>query len=204
MSKRNVLLLLLILLLLSSLSSVVLASWTFTEVFYDAVGNDKGLEWVELVGPPLKEDSLFFDNNGNHLLRLVENHSCSSSNNHANCTIIIADNPVLFKNNFFVNNTDCYLLYDSSFSLSNSGEIIGLIVDGVVANISYPAIAPPGFSISFNGSSWSSTIPNPGFSLFSSNRVLNNCDNLVPEFSGLGILIILLSFIAIFILRFRR
>ncbi|PIP87420.1 hypothetical protein COW81_00325 [Candidatus Campbellbacteria bacterium CG22_combo_CG10-13_8_21_14_all_36_13] len=104
------------------LSVSVNAQIVITEVMYDLeVGSDSGREWVEVCNTASVDVNIsgwkFFENNTNHGLNMVSGSENISSGEFA----VFADNPEKFLIDWpgFSGN-----LFDSAFSLSNTGETI--------------------------------------------------------------------------------
>ena len=147
------------------LPAFVLGEWNVTEVMYDPAGSDTDREWVEFFGDPIPESALFLEDGTPHAIALVQG-ACISD-----CISIIADDATTFLSEFSVGSD--VLVYDSSWaSLKNSGETVGLEVNGTSFEVLYPAIAPSGQSVHYS-TSWSVNTPNPGDMTVS----------MVPEFS---------------------
>ena len=154
----------LILLLILSLPSTASAQISITEIMYDLEGGDSGREWIEIYNSSSNSINLsdwkFFENDTNHGLTEVQGGSMFSSGSYA----VIADNATTFKSDW---GSYSGLLFDSSFSLSNTGELLsirnaeGVDVDSVTYNSDWGA-AGDGNSLNANGSSWSPATPTPG------------------------------------------
>ncbi len=94
-----------------------------SEIMYDPQGSDTGREWVEVYNDTDTPIDLttwkFFESNTNHGISSYSGGNLISANSYA----IIADVPLKFLTD---NPSYTGVLYDSSFSLSNSGELIVL------------------------------------------------------------------------------
>ncbi len=105
-----------------SLANFAFAQIEITEIMYDLEGSDSGREWVEIYNSGTNDVDLsswkFFENNTNHAL-VANTDSIITSGNYA----IIADNVSKFSAD---NPAFSGLLFDSSFSLSNTGESIAI------------------------------------------------------------------------------
>lgn len=141
----------------------VQAAVIFTEVMYDLPGTDSGREWVEVTNTGDSTVDMggytFFEASSNHALTLVSGASILSSGSSA----IITSDPVKFKIDW-PNYSGS--LFDSSFSLSNEGELF-VLKDGtaVMDSVSYdPSVgaAGDGNTLQWNGGSFSSLAPTPG------------------------------------------
>ncbi|HEU0080407.1 MAG TPA: lamin tail domain-containing protein [Candidatus Paceibacterota bacterium] len=98
------------------------AAAMFTEIMYDAPGTDAGREWIEVqnTGESAMDLSTWklFEANSNHKIAAVSSPSLPAGG-----FAVIADNPDKFKADYpdFTG-----LIFDSAFSLSNSGETLVL------------------------------------------------------------------------------
>jgi hypothetical protein len=148
-----------------SFSNFVSANFTINEIMYDLKeGSDTGREWVEVYNN--SENSLdlatfkFFEANTNHALILSQGDTNIPSHGYA----IISSDPVKFKIDWpdFVGS-----IFDSSFSLSNTGESLGIkdmdlnTVDEYVYNTDMGGGAD-GNSLQKISGSWKGAIPTPG------------------------------------------
>ena len=99
------------------------AAVIITEVMYDLSGTDTGREWVEITNTgssPIDVSGYkFFEANTNHSLTLISGSGILQSGSSA----IIADDPTKFSIDW-PQYSDT--LFDSSFSLSNTGEALAL------------------------------------------------------------------------------
>lgn len=111
-------------------ASPVYANVFISEIMYDLEGSDNGREWVEIKNNGIQVDLTgwkFFEANVNHGLTLVQGNVSIPQNEFA----IIADNAEKFLldwPNF------SGTIFDSSFSLSNTGETI-ILRDAGLADI---------------------------------------------------------------------
>lgn len=109
-----------------------------SEIMYDPEGSDTGHEWIEVFNNSSSSIDLtqykFFENNTNHSISISQGNVNISPNGYA----IIADNPANFIADYpsFTGS-----LFDSAFSLSNTGETFSLKDSGqsVVFSTSYTA-----------------------------------------------------------------
>lgn len=142
------------------------AQVVINEVMYDAPGSDSGREWVEIKN--ISADSIdvaewkFFENGTNHGLTLIAGGTTLSSGGFA----IISDNPDKFLidwPNFSGN------LFDSSYSLKNTGELISIRdadlndIDSLAYNTELGA-GGDGNSLQLISGSWTAALPTPGSS----------------------------------------
>src|SRR3989344_2910155 len=101
----------------------VSASMVINEIMYDLKGSDTDREWIEVVNAGGDAVDLsewkFFEANTNHKLTLVLGQATLPPGAYA----VIVDNPEKFKNDWPGYSG---VLFDSSFSLNNTGETISL------------------------------------------------------------------------------
>src|SRR3989344_430130 len=122
-------------LLLALIPSSAYAGVVITEIMYDLSGNDEGREWVEIYndGPVYNLSNWkFFESDTNHILTYIQGGSQGGGQIYTDEYAVIADNSVQFLIDYpnFQG-----LLFDSSFSLSNTGETISIrYPNGDVAN----------------------------------------------------------------------
>ncbi|OGI76111.1 hypothetical protein A3C67_01555 [Candidatus Nomurabacteria bacterium RIFCSPHIGHO2_02_FULL_42_19] len=142
----------------------VLASLEISEIMYDLkTGSDDGREWVEIFN---NSDSSvdfstfkFFEGDTNHKLTLIQGDIKVGTAGYA---IIVADN-IKFKTDWpnFSGN-----IFDSSFSLSNTGEILAIKnADLVVNEFFYQSSsggAGDGKSLQKINGAWVGAAPTPG------------------------------------------
>lgn len=118
---RLIFITLILLLFLTSLSS---AQVIFSEIMYNPPGSDTGYEWIEIFNPDTSSFNLsqikLRESNSNHSLTIIQGSLILSPYSYA----IIADDSSLFLSTHNLPNTT---LFDSTFSLSNSGEELTLI-----------------------------------------------------------------------------
>jgi hypothetical protein len=100
-------------------NAVLIQAITFNEIVYDPVGKDRGYEWVEIYSNETVnlQGWSFVENGKDHRLELI-NGSWDLLG-----YAVIVDNPDFFLGNFSKYNGT---LFDSSFSLRNSGEYLAL------------------------------------------------------------------------------
>ncbi len=150
------------------------AGLKITEIMYNPIGNDDGREWLEIYNGEngsIDVSSLnLFEDGVNHRISLIKGNTVLSFGEYG----IIADdwNKFLLEYNHSMN------LFDSSFSLSNTGENLVIKNDSFVFdNLSYSIIyggSDNGFSIGLVQNNWYEIKPSPGLE----NYVIksNNCD----------------------------
>lgn len=139
------------------------ASVLFSEVMYDVPGTDTGHEWVEIQNAGSGTLDLagwkFFEANTNHGLSLVQGAGIPPGGYG-----VIADDPTKFLADW---PSYTGVLFDSSFSLSNTGEALALKDDsGTVADsLSYdPTLgaAGDGNTLQWDGAKWVAAAATPG------------------------------------------
>lgn len=155
---------------------VSFANISITEIMYDVSESDTGREWIEITASADTDISnwKFFEANTNHGLTLVSGSAIIS----AGSATVIADNTDKFLTDY---PSFTGTLFDSSFSLNNTGETIamrnpeGVDVDSVLYN---PALggAGDGNSLQKINGVWTAAAPTPGVSAASSS----------PETGGSG------------------
>jgi len=153
--------------LFTILTQPVFAQVTITEIMYDVKGADDGREWVEIKNEGTSTIDFskfkFFEGGVNHNLTSYSGTSTLDVGGFA----VISDNPEKFLIDWpaFSGN-----LFNSSFTLSNSGESIALknnngVVVSTVAYTSTSGAAGDGDSLQINGSVWVAAQPSPGSGL---------------------------------------
>jgi len=135
-----------------------------TEIMYDLEGTDTGREWVEILnsGPTQIDitDWKFFEANNNHKLTINQGVGTISPGSRA----IIVDK----LDGFLLDNPNYSgIIIDSTFSLSNTGELLaikdvnGKIIDQVTYSKEWGANGDGNSLQKINGI-WTSTLPTPG------------------------------------------
>jgi len=130
---------------------------------YDLEGSDTDREWVEVLNiDTLNIDiSTFklFENDTNHKLSIVQGSETLAPGGYA----IIADDATTFLQDY---PTYTGTLFDSSFSLSNSGETLSLKNgDTVINEVTYAlstGASGDGNSLQLIDGTWQATVPTPG------------------------------------------
>ncbi len=140
------------------------ASVQITEIMYDVSGTDTGREWIELTntGSGALDVSSFklFEANTNHALSLVAGTGVLQPGSSA----IIADDATKFKIDW---PSYSGVLFDSSFSLSNTGESLAIkdssleILDSITYDGAIGA-AGDGNSLQRSGATLVAASPTPG------------------------------------------
>lgn len=150
-------------LILFSLAFSVRASVVISEIMYDVEDSDAGREWVEIqnTGPQIDLTGWkFFENGVNHGLILAQGNIFLPQNGFA----VIADNTEKF---FLDWPGFSGTLFDSSFSLSNTGETFilrdaGLADTDSVSYSSDSGANGDGKSLQKINNEWVSAFPTPG------------------------------------------
>ena len=142
------------------------AQVVITEIMYDlAGGSDSGREWIEIFNagnsPVSLRDFKVVESGSSHKIGAVAGGDRVAAGSYA----VIADTPAKFKNDY-----PAYAgqLFDSAFSLSNSGETIG-IADAqgtIIDSVSYTAVSANGTGDSLqrapSSNVFAAGIPTPG------------------------------------------
>lgn len=153
-----------VLLICSGWAFSVSADVQITEIMYDRDGTDSGYEWIEVVNrgkTVLFSDWTFLENKVDHRIVPVSEEEDLASGERA----ILADDPEKFLEDVPLYSGQ---LFDSSFSLSNSGEALSLVnpsdesIDTVVYDPAWGAEGN-GASLQLQDSGvWIEGIPTPG------------------------------------------
>lgn len=140
------------------------AAVTITEIMYDVPGADNGREWVEITNlsdsPVDVRGYTFFEANTNHGLKLISGSGILQQGDSA----IIANDAAKFKIDW---PNYSGILFDSTFSLSNTGESLAL-KDSTLAtvnSVTYDAslgAAGNGTALAWNGNAFIAAPPTPG------------------------------------------
>jgi len=163
------------------------AAIEISEVMYNPEGTDTNREWVEVYthAETNTENISFFDNEGNHHLTLIQ--GTYNLQNYA----IITNNAA----SFIQEHNYSGILFQASFSLSNTGESLGLKQNSeVLDNVTYSnndGANGNGMSLERTASGWqeSTTIGGtPGYSQAQE----------VPEFTGIAAAFALLGVLVFF------
>lgn len=144
-------------------------SLSFSEIMYNPQGSDTGREWIELSNPECEdlEEYGIFENNINHRITMYSDGTCDYP--------IICDDCVLLLNEYNVSSR----IYESSFTLGNTGEYLGLRLNGtIVDSINYTGMENiEGMSITrYDG--WINTLPTPGYFVLQNNSMNGSINNL--------------------------
>lgn len=139
------------------------ASVQITEIMYDLEGSDGGFEWIEITNTGTAPVDVgtwrLVEANTNHKLTLSKG---AGSTLLPGASAVIADKT----ENFLSHWSDAGLIFDSAFSLSNTGESLALKNGGdVVDQISYTeelGAKGDGGSLHRRGNTFVAGMPNPG------------------------------------------
>jgi hypothetical protein len=133
------------------------------EIMYNPVGNDDGREWLEIFNTGNSTVNLdgwkFYESGTNHSLKLIQ----GSANLNSGAYAIVADDSAKFLQDY---PQYTGALFDSSFSLSNTGETIAVkngdtIIDEVSYNSGQGANGD-GNSLQLVNNEWRPGSPTPG------------------------------------------
>lgn len=153
----------LILLSLFLLPNLTNAQIILSEIMFDPDGSDSGREWIEVQNisdnPIDISGYKLLENNINHKINLIQGNAVLDAGDYA----IWADNT----EKFLLDYPDyAGILYDSAFSLNNSGEDLKIIdsAGNIQDEFLYNAeiMLDDGHSIQFNGEIWISNLPTVG------------------------------------------
>ncbi len=147
-----------------SACSIVSAQVSITEIMYDLEGSDSGREWLEIfngssAGIDLSSWRLF-ENGTNHTLTEFSGGATVPASSYA----VIADNAQKFLED---HPSFSGILFDSAFSLSQTGETL-ILRDGGLADRDTVAYDPAGggagdgMSLYKTASGWAAASPTPG------------------------------------------
>lgn len=163
----------------------VFSQVVITEIMYDLEGSDDGREWIEITntGPDAIDVSSWklYENETNHKLTLFQGDSNLSSKESA----IITDSP----DKFLIDWPNFKgTLFDSSFSLKNTGELITLrnpdLTDVYLVNfLSQWGAIGDGNSLQKADSSWLALLPTPGQYDFGESESESEEENPSPNIS---------------------
>lgn len=112
-----------IFILITFLPNILSAQIVITEVMYNPEGTDSGREWIEILntGEDINiEDYKLYENDVSHSIKaLIESENILKSNEYA----VIVDNP----DKFIADYGSEVSVFDSAFSLNNTGELISIV-----------------------------------------------------------------------------
>lgn len=163
MSKK-IILILLVFLFSFSFYHFVYAGVIINEVMYNLESTDMGREWVEVYNNSNSSVDLssykFFESDTNHELTIFQGDANIGVNGYA----VIVSDPIKFKIDW---PSFSGIIFDSSFSLNNTGEAIAIkdgdlnIIDQYTYN-SASGGAGDGNSLQLINGLWQATLPTPG------------------------------------------
>ncbi len=144
-------------------------SLNFSEIMYNPQGSDTGREWIELSNPECEdlEEYGLFENNINHRMTMYSDGTCDYP--------IICDDCLLLLNEYNISSRT----YESSFTLSNTGEYLGLSLNNtIIDSINYTGMENiEGMSITrYDG--WIHTLPTPGYFVLQNDPINNSTNNI--------------------------
>ncbi len=158
----------------------VFANVSISEIMYDVSGSDSGREWIEVYNDASSavdvSDWRLFEADTNHALTIAKGEAQIPASGY----VIIAENPEKFLidwPNF------SGAIFDSSFSLSNTGETLALkdkdlnVVDAATYDSSSGANGD-GNSLNRKSADWASLNPSPGSAASNQNNIAS--DSSVP------------------------
>lgn len=159
--------------------AVDVTSLQITEIMFNPNGSDSGREWVEIYNnnslPVNLSGMRFYESGANHLTNMIDGNSILHTEEYA----VIVDQLDKFFNDYPDLEISNIAIFDSTFSLLNSGEYISIRIDDVeLAMINYSVLLDEtdineGFSLSLLDTSWNPSTSlggSPGFP----NIVLND------------------------------
>ncbi len=137
-----------------------------TEIMYDLEGSDSGREWIEICNSG--NDSVdidgwkFFENGSNHGLSLVDGYGDKTLLSGESAVIVSDDSKFLIDWPAFSGT-----LFDSSFSLSNTGELLEIRDTELATTDSYTYSSETGASgdgntLTLSGDVWVPALATPG------------------------------------------
>ncbi len=162
-----------------TLASTASAKIIFSEIMYDLEeGSDSGREWVEIFNSSTSAVSLlswkFYEGESNHGLVLEQGSESLGSGEYA----LIVSNPSKFLLDW---PQFSGTLFDSSFSLNNTGETFVIRdselvdIDSVTYTLEWGA-SGDGNTLYYTGDFWSAGVPTPGTGTLSAVQMGDNSD----------------------------
>lgn len=147
----------------SRVDDIVYADISISEIMYDLEGNDMGREWIEIRNeeetPVTLDGWKFFEHDTYHHISHVYGNKEIGPGGYA----VIADKPEIFLNEYHDFEGS---IFDSSFSLSNEGELLALYAgDILVDSYSYQSVqggSGNGNSLQLYEGEWGEGFPSPG------------------------------------------
>jgi len=144
--------------------TVNVTSLQITEIMFNPNGSDSGREWIEIYNDGLLDINLsglrFYESATNHLAALTNGESVLHPGEYA----VIIDKPEKFFSDYPYLEVSNIAIFDSAFSLLNSGEYITVRKDDIeMTSVNYSIIldyvdVDEGFSLSLVNYSWDSSI----------------------------------------------
>jgi len=189
-----------VLVLIFFLPLAVSAQVMISEIMYDLEGTDSKREWIEILNTGSESVDLsgwrLFENDTNHKLSLIQENGVLPAGMYA----IIADNADSFLTDW---TGFSGVLYDSSFSLKNTGELLEMRDNelNIIDSVTYASLsgaAGDGSSLQKVGGDWIAAFPTPGKANEASvssgesggvpqiNTEENNTENTVQDNSSAG------------------
>jgi guanyl-specific ribonuclease Sa len=144
-------------------------SLNFSEIMYNPQGSDTGREWMELTNPECEdlEEFILFENNINHRINMFSNGTCDYPLICNDCTLILNEYNVTSR------------LYESSFTLSNTGEYIALKLNNtIIDSINYTNIESAEGESLTKHDEWKRAFPTPGYFIQYNNQTINQTGNI--------------------------
>jgi hypothetical protein len=187
--KKILFLLLIVILIVPNLAN---ANIIISEIMYDPEGADTGREWIEIqnMGTENTEilDLKIFESNVNHKISIYSDSNYNNKNSILKPLeyAVIADNPQKFLIDWTVKNNTPFsgLLFDSAFSLNNTGEIISILnsAGNILNTFTYSSeygASDTGNSLQFNEGLWIPAIMTPGTtnSIIKANENISDSDD---------------------------
>ncbi len=145
------------------LPGFVSAQIIFSEIMYNPPGADTGREWIEIFNSGTESVDVtnykLFENSVNHKITAYSGVKILAGGQYA----IIADNP----EKFLADHNLDIIIFDSAFSLNNTGEELklinsaGIVTDTVNYSVEFGG-NDTGNSLQLNNSVWIPAVPTPG------------------------------------------
>ena len=155
-----------------------------SEIMYDPAGSDTGNEWIELYNDTASDINLttykLFENNTNHGITASQGGNIISAGEY----VVVADNVVNFLSS---HSGHTGKVFDSAFSLSNSGELLEMRDSNatVLYSVSYSVLAGAngtGATLNLISDNWVAYLATPG--LISSQISVSSNDNNVTTIAS--------------------
>ena len=151
---------------------------------YDSIGSDSGHEWIEIYNNDSDIDITgwkFYEADTNHGLTLKNGTWFITNGSYA----IIADNWETFLLDYSSFNGT---LFDSSFSLDNSGEFIAIknSTTYFIDNLTYNSTCDNGDSLQLINGTWFCSLPTPGYENILILNITNQTNQTQENETNLG------------------